>query len=364
MDHVAAIDSDQLPGHEARLVRDEPQQRGRRILRGSRPGQQLPLRYLRPRPGIRGRGRGRGGGGGGGDRRTGHDAVDGDVVARQRASQADGHALGAQIGDRERVVGPVSGVVAAPVRASGGILGAVGAYFMAGSQNRQLRADLDAALTWRDETLALRRENIRLRSLLGLKTEPPLPMVSAHTVLDARGPFSNSRLADAGAAQGVVEGNPVLSDHGLVGRVVGVGDQVSRVMLLTDVESRLPVMIARTNGRAILTGDGGPNPGLAYLRTHDTLEEGDRILTSGDGGVAPRGLPVGTAVKGFDGAWRVTLDADAEPIDFVRILLFKDFSQVTGSLPSSQLPSTATDVPDAPPAPQLGAKPSAANAAP
>jgi rod shape-determining protein MreC len=172
-------------------------------------------------------------------------------------------------------------------------------------------------------------------------------------------------LADAGAAQGVVEGNPVLSDHGLVGRVVGVGDQVSRVMLLTDVDSRLPVMIARTNGRAILTGDGGPNPRLAYLRTHDVLQEGDRILTSGDGGVAPRGLPVGTAVKGFDGAWRVTLDADAEPIDFVRILLFKDFSQVAGPLTPDQLPSTATDVPETPPpsASQPGAKPSAAKAA-
>jgi rod shape-determining protein MreC len=247
------------------------------------------------------------------------------------------------------VTGPVGGALAAPVRATGGLFGAVGAYFMAGSQNRELRADLDAALSWRDETLALRRENARLRGLLGLKTEPPLPMVSARTVLDARGPFSNSRLADAGAAQGVVEGNPVLSDHGLVGRVVGVGDQVSRVMLLTDIDSRMPVMIARTNGRAILTGDGGPNPRLAYLRTHDALQEGDRILTSGDGGVAPRGLPVGTAVKGFDGAWRVTLDADAEPIDFVRILLFKDFAQVAGPLAPSQLPSTATDVPEAPP---------------
>ena len=136
----------------------------------------------------------------------------------------------------------------------------------------------------------------------------------------ARGPFSNSRLVDAGADQGVTEGNPVMSEHGLVGRIAGVGPHVSRVMLLTDVESRTPVMVARTNGRAILTGDGGPNPALAYLRTHDALKEGDRVLTSGDGGVIPRGLPVGIAVKGFDGAWRVVLDSDAAPIDFVRIL--------------------------------------------
>lgn len=251
----------------------------------------------------------------------------------------------------DSVAGPAGGVLAAPVRSAGFGLDAIQAYFFAGSQNRELRTDLNAALSWRDETLALRQENARLRALLTIRTEPPLPMVSAEAVLDARGPFSNSRLVDAGASQGVTEGNPVLSDHGLVGRIAGVSAEVSRVMLLTDVESRMPVMIARTNGRAILTGDGGSNPELAYLRTHDALQEGDRVLTSGDGGVAPRGLPVGTAVKSLDGVWRVALDSDAEPIDFVRILLFKDFAQVAapGDLAPNQMPSTATDVPEAPP---------------
>jgi rod shape-determining protein MreC len=142
-----------------------------------------------------------------------------------------------------------------------------------------------------------------------------------------------------------------MSEHGLVGRIAGVGPSMSRVMLLTDVESRTPVMIARTNGRAILTGDGGANPALAYLRTHDALQEGDRVLTSGDGGVIPRGLPVGTAVRGFDGAWRVALDSDAAPIDFVRILLFKDFSQLASpaDLAPRELPATNTDAPEAPP---------------
>jgi rod shape-determining protein MreC len=260
--------------------------------------------------------------------------------------------LGGLRGGADSAVGPVGGVLAAPVRFTGQGVGAISGYFAAGSQNHELRSDLSAALTWRDEALALRAENARLRALLGLHTEPALPMVSAETVLDARGPFSNSRLADVGAEQGVAEGNPVLSDHGLVGRVAGVSARISRVMLLTDVESRVPVMIARTNGRAILTGDGGPNPQLAYLRTHDPVQPGDRVLTSGDGGVAPRGLPVGTVVKGFDGAWRVALDSDTQPIDFVRILLFTDFSQVANpaELAPSQLPSTATDAPETPPA--------------
>jgi rod shape-determining protein MreC len=254
----------------------------------------------------------------------------------------------------------VGGILAAPVRWTGDGLDVVRAYLLAGSQNRRLRRDLANAQTWRDQAVALAAENAQLRALLGAKTDPPLPMVFARTVADARGPFSNSRLADAGADRKVEEGNPVLGQRGLVGRIVGVDAHASRIMLLTDVQSRTPVLVARTNGRAILTGDGGPNPVLAYLRTHDPLRAGDRILTSGDGGVLPRGLPVGVAVRGLDGGWRVALDSDAAPIDFVRILLFKDFSQVAppADLAPSVLPSTATEPPRVP-APAVATPPPA-----
>ncbi len=181
---------------------------------------------------------------------------------------------------------------------------------------------------YRDAAIALRNENERLRSLLSLKTDPPIPMVAGQVVLDARGPFSNTRLADVGTEKGVAIGSPVMSEHGLVGRVVGVSRGASRILLITDIASRIPVMVDRTNARAILTGEGGPNPKLAYMRGINPVRAGDRILTSGDGGVFPRGLPVGVAVMGLDGNWRVRLDSDFAAIDFVRILLFKDFQQL------------------------------------
>ena len=251
------------------------------------------------------------------------------------------------------VLGSTGGVLSTPIHWIGGLGDEVGAYLLAGSQNRDLRRQLLAAQALKDENLALREENARYRALLGVNTDPPLPRVFARTVLDARGPFANTRIADAGADRGIIEGNPVMSEHGLVGRVTGVAHGASRIMLLTDVESRTPVLIVRTNGRAILTGDGGPNPKLAYVRTHDALKEGDRILTSGDGGVLPRGLPVGVAVRSFGGDWRVALDSDAAPIDFVQILLFKDFSQLAppGALSPSVLPPTTTGAPAAPPVP-------------
>ena len=244
-------------------------------------------------------------------------------------------------------LGTVGGVLSAPVRWVGGISGGARDYLLAGAEIGRLRGELAAARTWKDQAIALREENDRYRALLGVGTDPPLPKVFARTVLDARGPFANTRIADVGAARGVSEGNPVLSEHGLLGRVTGVARDACRILLLTDVESRTPVLIARTNGRAILTGDGGANPTLNYLRTHDVLREGDRVLTSGDGGVLPRGLPVGVVVKGFDGGWRVELDSDASPIDFVQIMLFRDFSQLTpaAALDSKVMPPIATGAP-------------------
>jgi rod shape-determining protein MreC len=237
-------------------------------------------------------------------------------------------AYGAARGAADSVLAPVGDALSAPGRWTGAGVEAIRGYFFAVSENRQLKAELRDMRQWRDVAYALKNENGRYRSLLGLKTDPPIPMVAARVVTDSRGPFADTRIANAGREAGVQMGNPVMSEYGLVGRVIGVTKGASRVLTLTDVASRTPVMVDRTNARAILTGDGGANPRLEYLRGQDPVREGDRLLTSGDGGILPRGLPVGVAVKGLDGKWRVVLSSDRGPIDFVRILLFQDFTQV------------------------------------
>ena len=247
-------------------------------------------------------------------------------------------AYGAARTATDSVMAPVGEVLSAPGRWTGAGVDAIRGYFFAVSENRRLKGELSEMRQWRDVAFALKNENARYRSLLGLKTDPPIPMVAARVVTDSRGPFADTRIASTGREAGVQPGNPVMSEYGLVGRVIGVTTGASRVLMLTDVASRTPVMIDRTNARAILTGDGGPNPRLDYLRGQDPVREGDRILTSGDGGVLPRGLPVGFAVKGLDGKWRVVMSADKGPIDFVRILLFQDFTQVINRKELDRLP--------------------------
>ncbi len=226
------------------------------------------------------------------------------------------------------VLAPVSGVLAAPVRWVNDGAASVGDYFFAVSQNRKLKKQVAELQQVAVDDVALKSLNRRYEELLKLRTDPPIPMVTGRVVSDTRGPFSNARLIDVGSDAGVKIGNPAMSEQGVVGRVVGVSRNASRLLLLTDPESRTPVLIDRSNARAVLTGDGGPNPRLEYLRGRDVVHNGDRVLTSGDGGLYPRGLPVGVAEQDIRGVWRIRLYSDSGAIDFVRVLVFDDFSQM------------------------------------
>ena len=228
----------------------------------------------------------------------------------------------------DAATGPVAGVLAAPVRWAGAVSDYVGGYFFAVSENRRLKAQIAELQPWRDQAIALKNVNARYEAMLGIRTEPPVPMVTARSISESRGPFANARLIDVGSSRGVKIGNPVINEHGLVGRIIGTSGGVSRTLLLTDVTSRTPVLIDRTDARAMLTGDGSGNPRLEFVRGTDSVRAGDRILTSGDGGGLPRGVPIGVAARGVDGSWRVKLFSDRGAIDFVRVMLFQDFGQL------------------------------------
>jgi rod shape-determining protein MreC len=240
-----------------------------------------------------------------------------------------------------------------PVQVVGDGTSSLSDYFFAVRENRTLKKEVQELSQYRDAYLEMKDVNERYEKLLNLRTEPPVDTVTARTVLVARGPFNNNRLIDAGSDKHISFGNPVITDQGLVGRVVGISPNVSRVLMVTDITSRIPVMIMRSDGRAMMDGDGGGYPKLDWVRGRDTVREGDQILTSGDGGVFPRGLPVGEAVKGVDGVWRVRLYSNRGPIDFVKVLMFKDFSQlpdastllrtppISAVLPKPALPTVA-----------------------
>jgi len=250
---------------------------------------------------------------------------------------------------------PISGIFAAPVRWLGQASDYVDDYFFAVSENRRLREELADLRAERDAVVALRNLNQQYEALLGLRVEPDVPLVTARSVSEARGPFRRARLIDVGRSRGVEVGNPVINEHGLVGRIAGTSGSVSRVLLVTDVTSQVPILIDRTDARAIMRGDGSGNPRLEFARGSDAIQAGDRILSSGDGGLMPRGLPIGVAARGIDGTWRVKLFSDRGAIDFVRVMLFDSFAQLAqgAALDSPPLAGLNTAPP---PTPEVSAR--------
>ena len=252
----------------------------------------------------------------------------------------------------DRVASLPNKVLDKPVQVVGDSTSNLSDYFFAVRENRILKKEVQELSQYRDAYLEMKDVNERYEKLLNLRTEPPVDTVTARSVLVSHGPFNNNRLIDAGSEKHIAFGNPVITDQGLVGRVVGTSANVSRVLMVTDITSSVPVMIMRSDGRAMMDGDGGGYPKLDWVRGQDTVRAGDQILTSGDGGVFPRGLPVGEAVKGVDGVWRVRLYANRGSIDFVKVLLFKDFSQLPDASTLLRSPPVSAVLPK-PPLPQV-----------
>jgi rod shape-determining protein MreC len=170
--------------------------------------------------------------------------------------------------------------------------------------------------------LRLEGENEALRRLLAFVPDPEARFVSARVIADAGGTFANSMLAFGGAAYGVAVGDAAVTGDGLAGRVVSVAPHSARILLLTDLNSRIPVLIATTGTRAILAGDNSAQPRLLHMTSDSPIVPGERIVTSGDAGAFPPGLPVGVVASVDGGVIRVEPYVERSRLDSVRIVDF------------------------------------------
>ncbi len=188
------------------------------------------------------------------------------------------------------------------------------------AENARLKAENARLKTWYQTALQLEAENKSLGDLLNVKIEPHYRFVTARTISDSGNSFVHSLLVKAGKQDGVGKGQAVINGHGLLGRIIETGRETSRVLLITDLNSRIPVMIENSRIKAVLRGDNSPFPVLALLPDDTELHNGMRILTSGDGGVFPPGLPVGKIVSTEYGVPVIAPFAGTDRAGFVRIV--------------------------------------------
>jgi len=169
---------------------------------------------------------------------------------------------------------------------------------------KELEAEVRNLSRYKAAAISMAERLEAYEEILNLMGEPPARGVTARVTAENDGPFAQTILANAGRAQGVEPGAVALNEGGLVGRVIQLGEYSSRILLITDFNSRVPVMGEVSGVRAILYGGRDGLGSLTDLPERDEFVEGERILTSAEGGAFPRGLVVGEVRKSGDD-WRV-----------------------------------------------------------
>ncbi len=184
---------------------------------------------------------------------------------------------------------------------------------------RELESEVVALERWREASRSMAQRMVEYENKLDLMGEPQIGGVTARVVAESNGPFTHTRIANAGAVHGVFEGFAAVNEHGLLGRVIRTGHRTSRILLVTDFNSRIPVMGRTSLDRALLVGDKNVGARILHAETPDKIVEGEEWVTSGDDGLFERGLRVGFAHRDKNG-WRLDLALQREAIDYVRLL--------------------------------------------
>ena len=222
---------------------------------------------------------------------------------------------------------PVLNSISAPVQTFAIVLKNAGQYASLKTENEALRAENAKLTQWYIFAKTLTSENADLKTLLNYKLEPAPEMLTTSVLVDTGSPFAKSVLVKAGKQHGLQTGAPVLGPHGVVGIVVDAMQDTSRILLMTDLNARIPVLI-ESHGQmihAVLAGYNAARPRLLYLPKGTLLEEGAHIITSGKGGVFPYGLAVGSvrhvlSQQGAADSFEVDPYSQLDQLQFVRVI--------------------------------------------
>jgi len=190
------------------------------------------------------------------------------------------------------------------------------------AENARLLMENQRLLEWQHVARQLEAENEQLKQMMAFVPDQPARYITVRVVGDTGGSFIRSLLVSAGRRDGVEKGQAAMTGSGLVGRVAEVGERSARVLLITDLNSRIPVLVEKSRDRAVLAGDNSNMPRLKYLTNSAQIAVGDRIVTSGYGQVFPPGLPVGSVVSAGDSGIRVQPFSETDRLEFVRLADF------------------------------------------
>jgi len=220
------------------------------------------------------------------------------------------------------VMTPVLATISQPVDAFNSAVNKVQKLTDIVEENARLREENARLLKWQAVGRALSQENENYRQLLNALSDPLVLPITARVVGDSGGPFVRTLLLNAGRDDGIRVGQAVVGPLGLVGRIAETGTRSSRALLLTDLNSRIPAVLEKSRHKGILVGDNSASPTLEFLPNNAIVVPGDRIVTSGDGGMLPAGRPIGIVASVTERAIRVQTFTDWSRLEYVSVLRY------------------------------------------
>lgn len=238
------------------------------------------------------------------------------IITNQIGSNFSAHVRSA-VSD---VVTPVIITASKPLDAIAGIGTWFGEIINLRSENIALKNTNLQLMKWQTVAKNMEIENRNLRNLMNAVSLPKSNYITTKVVSDSGGPYVRSALVNGGLTQGVKKDFAVINENGLVGRVIEAGNTSSRILLINDINSRIPVMGEESRERTILVGNNDRLPSLSYVSADSRIKLGERIVTSGDGGVFPSGIAVGIVSKIENGKINVQPFVDTANIEYVSII--------------------------------------------
>ena len=220
---------------------------------------------------------------------------------------------------------PVVDVISVPFRAVYSMMDSMSSVANLREENLRLKEDIRRLQQHRRRAEVLQSENRELRSVSGAIIPPQATPVSARVVALNAGSFAHSVMVNVGAYAGVRKGNAVTTNDGLVGLVVDVGPKHSQILLITDINAMIPVILSASSWPATTAGLNTTLMALRFLPAEASSSVGDLVQTSGHGGVLPPGIPVGR-IASIDGD-RITVRpvVDLQRLSFVTILTMEEY---------------------------------------
>ncbi len=218
------------------------------------------------------------------------------------------------------VISPAVDLLVVPARLIAGVYDYFGEIKEVYKDNQDLRAENKKLLNLYDKMKVLEVENKLLANLLNYEVPPEAEFITARIIAEEGDAFSHSVIAYTGGSNKVKKGQVVLSDRGVVGRVDKLGNMYSKILLITDINSRIPVMVEKNRVRGILAGDNTSLPKMVFIPLDAEINVGDRIVTSGVAGVFPSGLPVGRIASVEKNQVIVKPYSNLDNLEYVRIV--------------------------------------------